>query len=508
MLKVFQLLLSKYTNITCSFWSSVRMSDAIGGDSNRIYSYVNEITGCGNGFEVLDKCIPNPAYGYTLSNKTAGKIRNLEGSHPIEQPIVESNVDRKKANALPVKNRVVCAANLIALVVAVVLLIAAGVAIIISFVEISKLRAEVTELQALENSVDVRLSGIEIQVNSSELNDEIHFQNISNSISTQQSVIDQLSSKLNNSQLNDEINFENISNRISIQQNVINQLNSEINNNSGLISNFATILDEEHIFASCAAIQQFFPFQPSSGYYNIRSSNGSAITAYCDMTRSCGGITGGWMRVAELDMTDNTTQCPDNLELRTTPLRTCSTVNTGDRTSCSSNMFSVNGIQYSNVCGRIRAYQVGTTDAFGTGIINIDSNYVDGVSLTYGGFPRQHIWTFASAFEEGDQRAPKTCPCINTAISDIAITPPPFVEYDYFCDTGVDSEAFREVFYSADPLWDGAGCGPQNSCCSFNSPPWFYKQLPQTTTDDIEMRVCRTDNREDIAIEIIEIYVL
>ena len=29
------------------------------------------------------------------------------------------------------------------------------------------------------------------------------------------------------------------------------------------------------------------------------------------------------MKVADLDMTDNTTQCPDSLELRTTPVRTC-----------------------------------------------------------------------------------------------------------------------------------------------------------------------------------------
>ena len=63
-------------------------------------------------------------------------------------------------------------------------------------------------------------------------------------------------------------------------------------------------------------------------------------------------------------------------------------------------------------------------------------------------------------------------------------------------------------FYSEDPLWDGAGCGPQSTCCSFNNPPWFYKQLPQPTTDAIEMRVCRNEpaSNEDIAIEIVEIY--
>ena len=50
-------------------------------------------------------------------------------------------------------------------------------------------------------------------------------------------------------------------------------------------------------------------------------------------------------------------------------------------------------------------------------------------------------------------------------------------------------------------LWDGADC----LCC--NNPPWFYKQLPQPTTDDIEMRVCKDGSDENIAITEIEIYV-
>ena len=161
---------------------------------------------------------------------------------------------------------------------------------------------------------------------------------------------------------------------------------SEVSNNTKSIDILGTILGDQHVFASCAAIQTLLPLSPS-GYYNIRSSNGYVITAYCDMTRSCGGITGGWMRVAELDMTDNTTQCPDSLELRTTPLCTCTTVNTGGGI-CSSDMFSVDGVQYSKVCGSIRAYQVGNTDAFGLKITNIDSYCVDGVSLTHGSAPR------------------------------------------------------------------------------------------------------------------------
>jgi hypothetical protein len=81
---------------------------------------------------------------------------------------------------------------------------------------------------------------------------------------------------------------------------------------------------------------------------------------------------------------------------------------------------------------------------------------------------------------------------------------------DYFCETGNKNltQPVNGQFY-LEPLWDGAGCGTQNTCCSFNTPPWFYKQLPQPTTDDIEMRVCTDEERstEEIAIQIIDIYI-
>ena len=69
--------------------------------------------------------------------------------------------------------------------------------------------------------------------------------------------------------------------------------------------------------------------------------------------------------------------------------------------------------------------------------------------------------------------------------------------------------ATNPTFYSADPLWDGDGCGPTSTCCSFNTPPWFHKQLSNLITDNVEMRVCRNEDaaNEDVAIEIVEIYV-
>jgi hypothetical protein len=169
---------------------------------------------------------------------------------------------------------------------------------------------------------------------------------------------------------------------------------------------------------------------------------------------------------------------------------------------CSSDFTNSYGIEYTKVCGRIVGYQFGTPEAFTS--LSINSKYVDGVSLTHGS-PRQHIWTFAASYAE----ASGYCLCNNINQQSTRFPPPAFVGSDYFCDAGSTTSAGL-IFYSDNPLWDGAGCGPQSTCCSFNNPPWFYKQLPQPTTDDIEMRVCHDgspDTNEDIAIEVVEMYV-
>ena len=69
---------------------------------------------------------------------------------------------------------------------------------------------------------------------------------------------------------------------------------------------------------------------------------------------------------------------------------------------------------------------------------------------------------------------------------------PSFVGSDYFCETGVPTgTTFTNGYFypNGDRLWDGEGCGPSSTCCTFNNPPWFCKQLPQTTTDDMEVSV-------------------
>ena len=136
---------------------------------------------------------------------------------------------------------------------------------------------------------------------------------------------------------------------------------------------------------SCAALFPSFP----SGYYWVRASNGSAVRVYCDMTRSCGGVTGGWTKVTELDMTNSSHQCPSGLRQRTdSNIRTC--VNPSSSGGCSSDIVSTVNIGYSRVCGKVIAYQCNFTDAFLHRTNSaISSAYVDGVSLTHGD-PREH----------------------------------------------------------------------------------------------------------------------
>ena len=312
----------------------------------------------------------------------------------------------------------------------------------------------------------------------------------------------QLSQEIENErqQLNSSINIlhlqlsQEIENELNSSINIHHQLSWEIENEGQQLNYSIHTLNQKYLVlennfrgtgeyqsypaASCVAVLLYDPSSPS-GHYWVRSSNGSAVHVYCDMTWSCGNITGGWMRVAELDMTNNSTQCPSGLRQRTySNVRTCA--RNSDSGGCSSVTLFTSNIHYSRVCGKIKAYQFGTTNAFGTGPDNIDSYYVDGVSLTHGR-PRQHIWTFAAARDETTSNSRSKCPCTNINTTNSATPPPEFVGNDYFCDTG-SSDFSSSIFYSDDPLWDGAGCGPQSTCCSFNNPPWFYKQLPQPTT--------------------------
>ena len=245
----------------------------------------------------------------------------------------------------------------------------------------------------------------------------------------------------------------------------------------------------------------------------IRNRISDTVNPFLDSSRPCGGS--GWTRVAYMNMTDPGSVCPTNWTLHNSPVRSCGQTQTSG-SICDSAFFSVSGQSYSRVCGRILAYQAGTTDAFrssvSAGRTSIDSAYVEGVSVTHGpAGSRQHIWTFASALHDNDPsyNPALNCPCTNTRYN-WPYQLPSFIQNKYFCDTGNTGPSVSGgyTFYTADPLWDGAGCGADSTCCQFNNPPWFYSSLPQATTDDVEVRLCIDvgPNVGNVIIYLLEIY--
>ena len=266
---------------------------------------------------------------------------------------------------------------------------------------------------------------------------------------------------------------------------------------------------------SCKAIYDAYS-DAESGYYWIKTSSGSAVRVYCKMDADCTGYTGGWMRVAYIDMRNSSHQCPSGFSLLTqssNPRRVCDT--TGDSYyTCPNTSFSIHGLSYRHVYGRIVAYQNGYPIAFHQPYKNIDQAYVYGVSLTHGQSPRKHIWTFAGAADETTSRPTFKCPCINQYMSSSTIRIPSFIGNDYFCDTSLSNSygSYTKGFYPSDPLWDGQGCGSSNTCCSVsnlctNSPPWFIKHLPSATTDNVEVRLCKPHTDGSTPIEVVELYV-
>ena len=262
-------------------------------------------------------------------------------------------------------------------------------------------------------------------------------------------------------------------------------------------------------FLNPAASCKNIPTSSPSGNYWIQStSTGYATIEYCDMSPSFNhNSASGWMRVAQLDMTDPQEHCPSGFRTITSPKRVCGR---SRGPGCASTTFSVNGVHYSKVCGKLIGYQYYSMDAFSPYYLGrgntIDDAYVDGVSLTHGQSPRQHIWTFANAIDEIRSQE-WVCPCTKTDSTFTGVVPP-FIGSDYFCDTG-SHYSYANQWYTANPLWDGEGCGGSSTCCEFNNPPWFCKDLPQPTTDDIELRLCSDQgiSNEDVGLELVEIYV-
>ena len=226
-------------------------------------------------------------------------------------------------------------------------------------------------------------------------------------------------------------------------------------------------------FSSCSDILHHNP-SSSSGYYLVRSSTDQLTSVYCDMTRTCGSITGGWMRVAELDVNN----CPTGLIPRSfNGRKTC--IRSENAPGCTPVLYNLFNIPFSKVCGQIRGYGFGSIDGlyidgeFQSEYVN--ASYVDGISITSNG---SHIWTFSAGQCDS---------CDNK---------PDFIGNDWTCE---GSGCPISGILCTNILWDTNTCGRRTP---------FLKNLPRSTTADILMRVCRDENRsnEDIGVSIVELY--
>ena len=144
---------------------------------------------------------------------------------------------------------------------------------------------------------------------------------------------------------------------------------------------------------------------------------------------------------------------------------------------CQSTTFPTFNLNHCQVCGQLRGYQFGTPEAFVQSIImsslTVDSQYLDGVSITHSSVPRQHIWTYAVGVTT-DHTNRFGCPC-NTGST---VSPPSIVGSDYYCESATSSSQ-SGVFFPNDVMWDGQQCtGSEGPCCSDNpNLPWFNTTL-------------------------------
>ena len=241
-----------------------------------------------------------------------------------------------------------------------------------------------------------------------------------------------------------------------------------------------------------------------SGLYWVRTVSGTH-QVYCNMELQCGGHKGGWTRVAQFD-TSQGDSCPPEWRLITTPGDNPKNVcRSGDTNECHSTIFTTYNISFYKICGQVRGYQKGNTNAFDSSVESIDDHYVDGVSITLG-YPHKHVWTYAIGISDsGSSTTGHYCPCADRRGSN----PPSFVGDHYYCESGDTGGDTASAYYTTDPVWDGLDCSISLNCCAQPDMPWFLRQFAKAQETFIEARICRNENfsNEGTLVESMELYI-
>ena len=257
---------------------------------------------------------------------------------------------------------------------------------------------------------------------------------------------------------------------------------------------------------SCRDIVLCNRFLPS-GYYWVKIYHHDGkplkpVRVYCYMKDDKCGIA-GVRRLGYLDLTQSATKCPDPLTLyNVSGKRLCGPTNT-DSSLCDFLTLHTHHIPYNFVCGKAVGYAYYQPTGFNHYGASINRAYLSGLSITYKccGW-RRHIWSYAAGFREYGYSS-TNCPCAYNGGRSAS-----FIGSDFYCESGTHTTPTQQ-WHTSNPLWDGKGCHSDSGCCKNTRMPWFWKALPEESTSDVELRLCKPGgiDKDKTGIELFELYV-
>lgn len=209
--------------------------------------------------------------------------------------------------------------------------------------------------------------------------------------------------------------------------------------------------------------------------------------------------TEGWMRVAHVDM-NNQAVCPGTWQATTRP-RGCARSAVGATGLIRTATFPV-GMAYTQLRGHIRAFQVGTLDAFNHGgTPDTTGNYVDGVSITTQvAGQHTHLYTYAMSLRDLDDAV--SCPCHPNAAQ-----PPADVGSAFACDTGnpTSGTVLATRVFVDNELFDGL----RGSICAPTADPAEFSVSFAQTSAPVDVRLMGDEDstNEDVIVTRLELLV-
>ena len=206
-----------------------------------------------------------------------------------------------------------------------------------------------------------------------------------------------------------------------------------------------------------------------------------------EFTHPCGGS--GWKLAIYHDFRNPDTPCLPGLQQTMYSERpyTCREPTASDAACVIVNLTQT-ALEFSKVCGRIKAYQFGTAPL---SYIQVNAGL-------------EPLWTFTAGVTKS-QADPSLisdrCPCDGGV---------PFPNEHYFCESLIEEDTpgnkYDNHFFHNEVLWDKAGCSSSGDCCSRFDSPYFILHLPHNIITPIYFIICNFGS-DSFAIELIEFYV-